>query len=210
MSTFKPTVKLFHKNNNKELYLLETTGAFDANNNLPGYDTGANTSGNPRLADVENVRGVFDFSDGTTGEIMLRDAVLPFPNYELKAKKVLASDFGKANFVDGLTKVKLFYDGNFAFDPFEFFSAEAAAQDFLTMNVQCCVQKLWAKVDTRREFCNNGNWKIADEAQAILEGIWNAAGNYAKNIPGCNQILKAQEMLKQLQIICLTNTTPCC
>ncbi len=207
--SFIPKGILYHKNDNTKIYLKDTTGVFDATGNPGGWDNGGNTSGNPKLSDVDNARAVFVWSDGTTTTVDIKSPSIPFPNYADIPIEITAAMAGRSSFGDGLTKVSVFYDGFFDNDPLQFWSSEWAAQDFFTMNTQCCVQKLFTKVDTTVDFCKNANWNKAVEAEAMLHAIWNAAGNQYQLITGCNQVLKANEMLSQLQTICANSGCSC-
>lgn len=206
----QPKADLFHKNKNTEVWIVEKTGLYDANTNVGGYDDGSNTSGNPKVSDVANVLAVFTLSDGRILPAVNLKSTL-FPNaFTDRPIVVTAAMLGIDYFPDGLTKLSLFYDGYFTVDPFQFFSAEVATQDYITSSVQCCVQKMWTKIHSTKALCSDGNFKIAQESRGMLIGIWNLAGNTFQGIKGCNQVLSADIILKELQASCAQQGTSCC
>lgn len=202
-------ITLYHTNNRKMLFIVDKTGLFDSNTNTGGWDNGSNTSGNPKLTDCANATAVFTFPDGLTKTVSIKDISIPYPNVLDWAFPVTAASCGYDTFPDGLIKVSVFYDGYYSTDPIQFWSAEAASQDFFTANVQCCVQKLFAKSAGNGAVCSEGSNMVAIEAWGKLVALWNAAGNAYRGITGCDQIEWAEQVLEQIDTICKKNNCGC-
>lgn len=206
---FSPKSQIYSTNNKEVLYLLDNTGLYDSATNKGGWDDGSGVSGNPRLQDCSDALMILTLPDGTDMQLSVKSSSLPFPNIYGIPYQITAESLGLESFKDGLYKAKVFYSGYFPTDPIQFWSSQSASTTYFTANVQCCVQKMFTKVDTTIELCKNTPLTQAMMANALLQSIWNAVGNYDRGIHGCGNYAGGDKILERLQYLCESTGCGC-
>jgi hypothetical protein len=192
------------------LTFTDQTGEYDALTNPTGYDQTSTV--NPATTDFENAvleiitpdNLVYVFSDSVISSIsgIFYDPTFPgdsYPNTDTEVEyQIAAQDIGyNPKVKDGVYKV--------SYKLIDSVDGELSTTKYflLTCQVECCIDKLYGKVNPVSCDCGtDSSLKAAMEAEGYVCA--------AKAALACGKISKAKQLLQKAESVCASLNCKCC
>lgn len=180
----------------RELTFTDTTNAYDALLNTTGYDQNDDVVDHPGTTGVTAVSLVVHIPSGDNFTFDLLGEGFPTIDDEL-AYTITSSDLGYTDFItDGIYTA--IYTVVYSEEVGTFTTSK---QFFFTCQAECCIEKLYSRVVTLCDSCENDALNQAFKAEKTLK--------LAKNAFACGNTAEAKLLLAKVQYICSNANCKC-